>query len=64
MEIQTRAYQVIDRSVKAMGNSGGVYLPKDWIGKKVKILLIENEEKTNTKSDSDDNIEGAIINAK
>lgn len=64
MEIQTKAYQVIDRSVKAMGNSGGIYLPKDWIGKKVKVLLIDNEEKTNTKSDSDDNIEGAIINAK
>ncbi|WAC04197.1 MAG: DUF2080 family transposase-associated protein [Methanoregula sp.] len=47
MEITTKAYQVIDRPVKSMGNSGGIYLPKDWIGKQVKILLldpIENEK--------------------
>ena len=41
MEITTRAYEVIERPVKSMGNSGGIYLPKDWIGKMVKILLIE-----------------------
>ena len=41
MEITTKAYQVIDRPVKSMGNSGGIYLPKDWIGKNVKILLLD-----------------------
>jgi putative transposon-encoded protein len=41
MEVTTRAYEVIERPVKSMGNSGGIYLPKDWIGKKVKVLLIE-----------------------
>lgn len=41
MDIQTKAYQAIDREVKPIGNSGGIYLPKDWIGKTVKILLIE-----------------------
>ena len=41
MEITTKAYQVIDRPVKSMGNSGGIYLPKDWIGKQVKILLLD-----------------------
>jgi putative transposon-encoded protein len=37
---------VIDRPVKAMGNSGGIYLPKEWIGKQVKVLLIEPIEKS------------------
>lgn len=45
MEITTRAFQVIDRPVKAMGNSAGIYLPKEWIGKQVKVLLIEPLEK-------------------
>jgi putative transposon-encoded protein len=46
MEVTTKAYQVIDRPVKAMGNSGGIYLPKEWIGKQVKVLLIESIEKS------------------
>lgn len=45
MEITVKAYQAIDRPVKAMGNSGGIYLPKEWIGKQVKILLTEPIEK-------------------
>ena len=45
MDVSTKAYQVIDRPVKAMGNSGGIYLPKEWIGKQVKVLLIEPIEK-------------------
>jgi len=42
MEIHTKAYQAIDKEVKPIGNSGGIYLPKEWIGKKVKVLLIES----------------------
>lgn len=41
MEITTKAYEVIEKKVKASGNSGRIYVPKDWIGKKVKVLLIE-----------------------
>jgi len=41
MEIHTMAYQVIDKTVKPIGNSGGVLVPKKWIGKKVKVLLLE-----------------------
>ncbi len=40
-EIKAKAYEAIDRIVKPSGNSGRVYLPKDWIGKKVKVLLLE-----------------------
>lgn len=41
MRIELEAYQVIEKEVKSSGNSGRVYVPKEWIGKRVKILLIE-----------------------
>ena len=41
MKIEVEAYQVIEKVVKSSGNSGRVYVPVDWIGKRVKILLIE-----------------------
>ncbi|WP_319506457.1 DUF2080 family transposase-associated protein [uncultured Methanolobus sp.] len=41
MEIKTDAYQVIEKTVKSSGNSGRVYVPKEWVGKKVKILLMD-----------------------
>ena len=41
MKIEVEAYQVIEKVVKSGGNSGRVYVPIDWIGKRVKILLVE-----------------------
>ena len=41
IEVKAKAFQVIDRTVKSSGNSGRVYLPKAWVGKKVKVLLLE-----------------------
>lgn len=41
MQVTVKAYQVIEKKVKISGNSGRVYVPKEWIGKKVKILLVE-----------------------
>lgn len=41
MEVKVTAYQVIEKAVKSSGNSGRVYVPKDWIGKKVKVFLLE-----------------------
>jgi len=35
------AYQVIEKVVSAGGNSGRVYVPKEWISKRVKIVLID-----------------------
>ena len=42
MEVKLTAYQVMDRIVSGGGSSGRVYVPKDWIGKRVKVLLIED----------------------
>ena len=33
--------EIIEKSVKAAGNSGRVYLPPDWVGKNVKIIRID-----------------------
>jgi len=41
MEIKVRAYQVVEKKVKLSGNSGRVYVPKEWVGKKVKVFLLE-----------------------
>jgi putative transposon-encoded protein len=31
----------LDKTVKSIRNSGGVLVPKKWVGKKMKILLLE-----------------------
>ncbi len=33
--------EMIEKEVKASGNSGRVYLPPDWINRKVKIIRID-----------------------
>ena len=49
MTIQSPAYEVIERTVKGRGTSGGVYLPVSWVGKRVKILLLDPVENENEK---------------
>jgi putative transposon-encoded protein len=41
IEVRAKAFEAIDRVVTSSGNSGRVYLPKKWVGKKVKVLLLE-----------------------
>jgi putative transposon-encoded protein len=41
MKVEVHAYQVIEKIVKSSGNSGRVYVPKEWVGKKVKVFLLE-----------------------
>jgi putative transposon-encoded protein len=41
MEVHTEAYQVLDKAVKSIGNSGGILVPKKWVGRRVKVLLLE-----------------------
>lgn len=33
--------EMIEKIVKKSGNSGRIYLPPDWIGKRVKIIRID-----------------------
>jgi putative transposon-encoded protein len=40
-KIQIKGYEMLEKPVNKSGNSGRVYVPIEWIGKKVKIILIE-----------------------
>ena len=40
-KIDIEVYADTDRKVGVSGNSGRVFLPKQWKGKKVKVLLME-----------------------
>lgn len=39
--IQLAGFEMLEKQVKKSGNSGRVYVPIEWIGKKVKIILVE-----------------------
>jgi putative transposon-encoded protein len=41
VECVLTGYEILEKEVAKSGNSGRVYVPIDWIGKKVKIILIE-----------------------
>jgi putative transposon-encoded protein len=41
MKAEVSGYEIIEKTVKASGNSGRVYVPIDWVGKKVKIVLLD-----------------------
>lgn len=43
MEIKITGYQIIEKTVKKTGNSGRIYVPNEWVGKRVKIILLEPE---------------------
>lgn len=41
MEIKINAYQIIEKIVKSAGKSGRIYVPNEWVDKKVKVVLLE-----------------------
>ncbi|MCC7555354.1 MAG: DUF2080 family transposase-associated protein [Methanoculleus marisnigri] len=44
-EQQFKGYEIIEKEVANGGNSGRVFVPKKWVGKHVKIILMEPLEK-------------------
>ena len=42
-EVKFEVYgqEMIEKEVKQAGNSGRIYLPPDWVGKKVKIVRVD-----------------------
>ncbi len=34
-------HEMLEKVVKQSGNSGRVYLPPDWVGKRVKVIRVE-----------------------
>ncbi len=39
-KIQLTGFEMLEKTVNKSGNSGRVYVPIEWIGKKVKIILV------------------------
>ncbi|HZX45022.1 MAG TPA: DUF2080 family transposase-associated protein [Candidatus Nanoarchaeia archaeon] len=39
-QIKLNGYEMIEKQVNKSGNSGRVYVPVEWVGKKVKIVLL------------------------
>lgn len=40
-KIQLSGFEMLEKQVNKSGNSGRVYVPIEWIGKRVKIILLE-----------------------
>ncbi len=40
-KIQLLGYEMLEKKVNKSGNSGRVYVPVEWIGKNVKVILLE-----------------------
>ena len=40
-KIQLVGFEMLEKEAAKSGNSGRVYVPIEWIGKKVKIVLLE-----------------------
>jgi putative transposon-encoded protein len=43
IEVKISGYETCEKTVKARGNSGYVYLPVSWVGKRVFVTLLEGD---------------------
>jgi len=41
ISMQMEGFEIIEKTAESSGNSGRIYVPKKWIGKKVRAVLIE-----------------------
>ena len=41
IQIKMEGFEVVEKKAKVGGNSGRIYVPKHWIGKKIRAVLIE-----------------------
>jgi len=40
-KIQLTGFEMLEKQVNKSGNSGRVYVPVEWVGKRAKIILLE-----------------------
>ena len=40
-KIALKGFEMLEKQVNKSGNSGRVYVPVEWIGKRVKVVLLE-----------------------
>jgi putative transposon-encoded protein len=41
IQMSMEGFEVVEKTADAGGNSARIYVPKHWIGKKVRAVLIE-----------------------
>ena len=41
MEVSITCFEVLDRTVGPAGHSGRIHVPKSWVGKRVRVVLLE-----------------------
>lgn len=41
VKCELTGYEMLEKVVNKSGNSGRVYVPVEWVGKKAKIILLE-----------------------
>jgi len=41
IQMRMEGYEVVEKTAELGGNSGRIYVPKHWIGKRVRAVLIE-----------------------
>ncbi len=42
-EFKVVGFEMIDREVRKSGNTGRVYLPRNWIGSRIKIIRVSEK---------------------
>lgn len=40
-DIKLKGYEMLEKTVNKSGDSGRVYVPLKWIGKRVKVILLQ-----------------------
>ncbi|MFH0752491.1 MAG: DUF2080 family transposase-associated protein [archaeon] len=40
-KIELSGFEMLEKKVSKSGNSGRIYVPIEWVGKRVKIVLVE-----------------------
>ncbi len=41
VKIELLGFEMLEKQITKSGNSGRVYVPIEWVGKRVKIILLE-----------------------
>jgi len=41
VSMQMEGFEIVEKVAESSGNSGRIYVPKKWIGKKVRAVLIQ-----------------------
>ena len=42
IQMHMEGYEVVEKVPEKGGNSARIYVPKSWLGKKVRVVLIES----------------------